>query len=49
MGGIDYFVSDTFGDGLYDSCKDVKFGTTNSRAIQFVGGGARNVKGKFHF
>ncbi|KAJ1427399.1 Sterol-sensing domain [Sesbania bispinosa] len=37
VGGIDYFVSDAFGEGLYDSCKDVKFGTMNSRAIQFVG------------
>ncbi|CAI8600204.1 unnamed protein product [Vicia faba] len=49
VGGIDYFVSDTFGDGLYDSCKDVKFGTTNSKAIQFVGGGAQNVKEWFAF
>jgi hypothetical protein len=31
VGGIDYLVSDAFGEGLYQSCKDVKFGTMNSR------------------
>ncbi|XP_061372781.1 uncharacterized protein LOC133315219 [Gastrolobium bilobum] len=49
VGGIDYFVTDAFGEGLYESCKDVKFGTVNSRAIQFVGGGAQNFKEWFAF
>lgn len=49
MGGIDYFVSDAFGEGLYESCKDVKFGSMNSRAIQFIGAGAQNFKGKSYF
>ncbi|PPR89734.1 hypothetical protein GOBAR_AA30949 [Gossypium barbadense] len=43
--GIDFFVSDAFGEGLYDSCKEVKFGTMNTRAIQFIGAGATNFKG----
>lgn len=43
--GIDFYVADTFGEGLYDSCKDVKFGTMNTRAIDFVGAGAKNFKG----
>ncbi|KAI4317035.1 hypothetical protein L6164_024947 [Bauhinia variegata] len=42
--GIDFYVIDTFGEGLYESCKDVKFGTTNSRAIEFIGAGAQNFK-----
>ncbi|KAK6946537.1 Protein patched/dispatched [Dillenia turbinata] len=47
--GIDFYVSDTFGEGLYDSCKEVKFGTMNTRAIQFIGAGARNFKEWFTF
>lgn len=43
--GIDYYVTEKFGKGLYDSCKDVKFGTMNTRAIDFVGGGAKNYEG----
>lgn len=43
--GIDYYLSEAFGEGLYNSCKDVKFGTMNTRAIEFVGGGAKNSKG----
>lgn len=46
MDGIDYFISQTFGEGLYNSCKDVKFGTMNTRAMEFVGAGAQNFKGK---
>ncbi|KAD5960225.1 hypothetical protein E3N88_11697 [Mikania micrantha] len=45
VGGIDYYITDTFGEGLFDSCKDVKFGTMNSRAIEFVGNGAKNFQG----
>jgi len=44
--GIDFFVTDTFGEELFDSCKDVKFGTMNTRAIDFIGAGAKNFKGE---
>ncbi|XP_022947380.1 Niemann-Pick C1 protein-like [Cucurbita moschata] len=47
--GIDYFVTEKFGKGLYDSCKDVKFGTMNTRAIDFVGGGAKSSEEFFAF
>lgn len=43
--GIDFYVTDTFGEELYNSCKEVKFGTMNTRAIDFIGAGARNFKG----
>ncbi|KAM7479507.1 hypothetical protein LguiA_027720 [Lonicera macranthoides] len=46
---IDFFVADTFGEGLFDSCKEVKFGTMNTRAIEFVGAGAKNFKEWFAF
>lgn len=39
---LDQLVSDEYGTGFYDSCKDVKFGATNSNAMAFIGGGAKN-------
>lgn len=44
---IEFYVTDAFGEGLYNSCKDVKFGTMNTRAIEFVAGGAKDFKGRF--
>lgn len=43
--GIDFYVTDAFGEELFNSCKDVKFGTMNTRAIEFIGAGAKNFKG----
>ncbi|KAI9773734.1 MAG: hypothetical protein M1835_006114 [Candelina submexicana] len=37
---LDILVSDDYGSGFYDSCKDVKFSTSN--AMDFIGGGAKN-------
>ncbi|KAH6843184.1 patched family-domain-containing protein [Chaetomium sp. MPI-CAGE-AT-0009] len=39
---LDQLVSEEYGTGFYDSCKDVKFGPTNSRAMALIGGGAKN-------
>ncbi|KAH7511464.1 hypothetical protein JRO89_XSUnG0200700 [Xanthoceras sorbifolium] len=47
--GIDYYVSNNFGEELYNSCKDVKFGTMNTRAIDFIGAGAKNFEEWFAF
>ncbi|XVF68077.1 hypothetical protein PTKIN_Ptkin10aG0174100 [Pterospermum kingtungense] len=47
--GINFFVSDAFGEGLFDSCKEVKFGTMNTRAIEFIGAGATNFREWFEF
>ncbi|KAF8013214.1 hypothetical protein BT93_I1169 [Corymbia citriodora subsp. variegata] len=46
---IDFFVTDIFGERLYDSCKDVKFGTMNTRAIDFIGAGAKSYREWFSF
>ncbi|KAG7024105.1 Niemann-Pick C1 protein [Cucurbita argyrosperma subsp. argyrosperma] len=46
---IDYYVADAFGEGLFESCKDVKFGTMNTLAMQFIGAGAKNFKEWFAF
>ncbi|KAL2256594.1 hypothetical protein VTK26DRAFT_1432 [Humicola hyalothermophila] len=39
---LDQLISEEYGKGFYDSCKDVKFGPTNSRAMDLIGGGAKN-------
>ena len=39
---LDQLISEEYGTGLYASCKDVKFGPTNSRAMDLIGGGATN-------
>ena len=43
--GIDFFVAEEYGKELYESCKDVKFGAMNTRAMDFIGGGANNIEG----
>ncbi|ORX62177.1 multidrug efflux transporter AcrB transmembrane domain-containing protein [Hesseltinella vesiculosa] len=37
-----YWVGDSFGTGFYNSCKDIKFGSSNGYAMDFIGGGATN-------
>ncbi|KAF2139411.1 uncharacterized protein K452DRAFT_289969 [Aplosporella prunicola CBS 121167] len=39
---LDHLVSDKYGSGFYDSCKDVKVGATNGNAMDLIGGGAKN-------
>ncbi len=39
---LDNLWSDEYGKGFYDSCKDVKFGATGGKAMDFIGGGAKN-------
>ncbi|RUS26479.1 patched family-domain-containing protein [Jimgerdemannia flammicorona] len=39
---VDFRVADHYGQGFYDSCKDIKFGSSNGYAMDFIGGGARN-------
>ncbi|CCX10094.1 sterol-sensing domain of SREBP cleavage-activation-domain-containing protein [Pyronema domesticum] len=39
---IDYFLSPTYTEGFYDSCKDLKFSATNGRVMDLIGGGAKN-------
>ncbi|KAF5510660.1 NPC intracellular cholesterol transporter 1-related protein 1 [Colletotrichum siamense] len=39
---LDQLISEEYGTGFYDSCKEVKFGPSNSKAMDFIGGGAKN-------
>lgn len=42
MTELDQLISDDYGQAFYDSCKDVKFGATGGRAMDLIGGGAKN-------
>lgn len=44
--GVDVYVTEDYGSRLYDSCKDVKYSSPNTRAMDFVGGGANNYTGQ---
>ena len=39
---LDNLWTDKYGTGFYDSCKDVKVGATGGKAMDFIGGGAKN-------
>ncbi|EYU30271.1 hypothetical protein MIMGU_mgv1a000352mg [Erythranthe guttata] len=47
--GIDFYITDAFGEGMFESCKEVKFGTMNTRAIEFIGAGAKNFREWYAF
>jgi len=46
---LDQLISEGYGTGFYNSCKDVKFGPTNSRAMDLIGGGAKNYSQMLEF
>lgn len=39
---LDHYTDPVFAEGFYDSCKEVKFSATNGRAMDLIGGGAKN-------
>lgn len=46
---VDFHVEEQFGEGFYNSCKDVQVGTTNGYAMELIGGGASDYHGFFKF
>ncbi|KAG6855074.1 hypothetical protein C0991_006003 [Blastosporella zonata] len=46
---VDFHVEEKFGEGFYDSCKNVQVGTTNGYAMELIGGGAKDYHGFFKF
>lgn len=46
---VDNLWSDEYGTVLYDSCKDVKYGPANAKAMTLIGGGAKNFTQWFTF
>lgn len=39
---LDFHVGQQFGEGFFDSCKNVQFDAGNAYAMDFIGGGAKN-------
>ncbi|KAJ7117365.1 patched family-domain-containing protein [Mycena crocata] len=39
---LDFYVGQQFGEGFFDSCKNVQFDAANSYAMDLIGGGAKN-------
>lgn len=39
---LDQLISEDYGTDFFDSCKNVKFGPSNSEAMKLIGGGAKN-------
>ncbi|KZT12544.1 multidrug efflux transporter AcrB transmembrane domain-containing protein [Laetiporus sulphureus 93-53] len=46
---VDFFVSEDFGRGFFNSCKDIKMGSTNGYAMDLIGGGAKNYSAFLKF
>lgn len=46
---LDNLWSDKYGGGFYDSCKEVKFGATGGKAMDFIGGGAKDFSAFLKF
>lgn len=46
---LDQLISKDYGEGFYNSCKDVKFGASNDKAINIIGNGATNYSALLKF
>ncbi|CCL99443.1 uncharacterized protein FIBRA_01461 [Fibroporia radiculosa] len=46
---VDFYVSERFGEGFYDSCKSIKMGSTNGYAMDLIGGGAKDYSAFLKF
>ena len=46
---MDFFVSQHFAEGFFDSCKGVQVGATNGYAMDLLGGGAKNYTAFLEF
>ena len=46
---LDQLISEEYGSGFYDSCKEVKFGGANARAMDLIGGGAKEYHAMLKF
>lgn len=46
---LDFFVTEKYGEGFFDSCKSVQYGNTNGYVMEFIGGGAKDYPSFFKF
>lgn len=46
---VDFYVSEHFGEGFFNSCKNIQVGATNGYAMDLIGGGAKDYRSFFQF
>lgn len=46
---VEFHVGQQFGEGFFDSCKNVQVGSTNGFAMDLIGGGAKNYSAFLKF
>eukprot|EP01025_Chloroclados_australasicus_P021691 TRINITY_DN22731_c0_g3_i2.p1 TRINITY_DN22731_c0_g3~~TRINITY_DN22731_c0_g3_i2.p1 ORF type:complete len:1302 (+),score=118.69 TRINITY_DN22731_c0_g3_i2:136-4041(+) len=46
---VNFYVAPFFGTNFYNSCKDVSLPSSNTKAMMFLGGGAKNYQQWFSF
>ena len=46
---VDFYVDRSFGEGIFESCKSVKYGGMNDDAIDIIGGGAKSYLEMLNF
>jgi Niemann-Pick C1 protein len=46
VAAINFLVTEDVGARMYNSCADVKFAAMNTRAMDFIGGGATDYHGE---
>lgn len=46
---LNYYIDSSFSNSFFDSCKNIKFGATNSYAMDLIGGGAQNYSNFLKF
>lgn len=46
---LDFFVEKQYGEGFFNSCKNVQYGNTNGYVMDLIGGGAKTYASFFKF
>ncbi|KIM45836.1 hypothetical protein M413DRAFT_65031 [Hebeloma cylindrosporum] len=46
---LDFYVSERYGQGFFDSCKSVQYGNTNGYVMDLIGGGAKDYSSFLKF
>ncbi|KAF5388272.1 hypothetical protein D9615_000178 [Tricholomella constricta] len=46
---VNFYVAEQYGQGFFNSCKDVQVGTTNGYAMELIGGGAKDYPAFFKY
>ncbi|KAG5654479.1 hypothetical protein H0H81_001978 [Sphagnurus paluster] len=46
---VDFHVEEQYGEGFFNSCKDVQVGATNGHAMELIGGGAKDYTAFFKY